>query len=181
MKTDTWHNAQSSAPTSPSERQPEVKLSEAEYLAREVTDAKAALSHSLAELKLGLAESADLRQWVKYYPWASLAAAAAAGFAAAAAVTPAQGETFKDKLARLNPDLQHNSEGDSKGAPQQSNSAKRASVTDNLINSVFDLAKVLIQTLIVTTFQRPVTGESAESNPTESDATRMAKHWPQSA
>jgi hypothetical protein len=181
MKTDILHNEQSSEPTSRSRRQPEVDLSEADYLAREVTDAKAALSHSLAELKLGLTESADLRQWVKYYPWASLGAAAAAGFAAAAAVTPAQGESLKDKLARLKPAVQPNSEEDSKSAPPQTHSAKRASVTDNLINSVFDLAKVLIQTLIVATFQRPVAAEDREPIPAESHATRMAKEWPRSA
>jgi hypothetical protein len=181
MKLDTLNSAQSSAPTSRSERQPEVDLSEADYLAREVTDAKAALSHSLAKLKLGLTDSADLRQWVKYYPWASLGAAAAAGFAAAAAVTPAQGESFKDKLARLKPVVPLGSAEDLKSAPRQSNSSRRASVTDNLINSVFDLAKVLIQTLIVATFQRPKAAEEREPIPTESPATRMAKEWPGSA
>ncbi len=67
------HNEQSSVSTSPSESQRDSELSEADYLAREVADARAALTESLAGLKLGVTNSTDIRQWVKYYPWASLA------------------------------------------------------------------------------------------------------------
>ena len=167
------HNEQSSVPTSPSERRLDSKLSEADYLAREVADAKAALTESLAGLKLGLTNSADLRQWVKCYPWASLGAATAAGFAAAAAVTPAKGESINDKIARLRRNGQPTSADESPSAPAQFNSPRRASVTDQLINSVFDLAKVLVQTLIVATFQRPVAAENPAPAPAESHATSM--------
>jgi len=169
------HNEQSSAPTSPSERQLDVELSEADYLAREVTDAKAALSHSLAQLKIGVANTADLRQWVKHYPWASLGAAVATGFAAAAAVTPAQGESITDKLSRLVPESQSTKSDGCPRAEPQNNSPKRAVVADNLINSLFELAKVLVQTLIVTAFQQPRVDESPDRRQPEPRATSMAK------
>jgi hypothetical protein len=133
-----------------------------------------------------LANSADLREWVKYYPWASIGAAAAAGFAAAAAVTPAQGESVKEKLARLKPEM-HSSSDEQPADAAQSKAARHSSVTDNLINSVFDLAKVLVQTLIVATFQRPTptegsgATESSGAAPAESRTTRMAEEWPTSA
>jgi hypothetical protein len=166
---------------STSERQSDADLSEADYLAREVADAKAALSKSLAELKLGLTTSADLRQWVKYYPWASLGAAAAAGFAAATAVTPAQGESVKEKLARWKPDMRSTADDDGTTAANAAKAPRRASVSDNVINSVFDLAKVLVQTMIVATFQRPAPTESNSASPAEPQATRMAEQWPASA
>ena len=168
------HNEQSSVSTSPSEKRIDSEISEADYLAREVADAKAALTQSLAGLKLGLTNSADLRQWVKCYPWASLGAATAAGFAAAAAVTPAKGETINDKIAQLRPNGQPTTAPeDSPSAPTQFNATRRASISDQLISSVFDLAKVLVQTLIVTTFQRPAAEENPAHAPAESRATSM--------
>ena len=167
------HNEQSSVSTSPSESQRDSELSEADYLAREVADARAALTQSLAGLKLGVTNSADIRQWVKYYPWASLGAATAAGFAAAAAVTPAKGESINDKISRLRRNGQPISADDSATAPTQINSPRRASVSDQLISSVFDLAKVLVQTLIVATLQRPAAAENPAPAPAESRATSM--------
>jgi hypothetical protein len=167
------HNEQSSVPMSPSESRRDSELSEADYLAREVADAKAALTESLAGLKLGLSNSADVRQWVKHYPWASLGAATAAGFAAAAAVTPAKGESINDKIARLRRNWQPTSADDSPSAATQINSPRRTSVSDQLISSVFDLAKVLVQTLIVSILQRPAAAENPAPSPAESRATSM--------
>jgi hypothetical protein len=175
MKIATMHNEQSSAPTSRSERQLDVELSEADYLTREVTDAKAALSKSLDQLRIGLANSADLRQWVKHYPLASIGAAAATGFAAAAAVTPAQGESITDKLSRLVSERGPDTIDDSSRAAARQNPPKRATVMDNLITSLFDLAKVLVQTLIVATFQQPKIEESPGPLRPESRATSLAK------
>jgi hypothetical protein len=175
MKIATKHNEQSSAPTSPSARQIDVELSEADYLAREVTDAKAALSHSLAQLRLGVANSADLRQWVKHYPWASLGAAVAAGFAAAAAIAPAKDESVTDKLSRLVPDEHSDANDGCSRGTTQINASKRATIADNLISSLFDLAKILVQTLIVSTFQQPKMNERPDPIRPESRATNVGE------
>jgi hypothetical protein len=166
------HNERSSAPTSPNGPRREVELSEADYLAREVTEAKAALTHSLTDLKLGLANGADLRQWVKHYPWASLGAALAAGFSAAAVVTPAPGESVTDKLSRLRSDGQPSSNESS--APQQIKSTNGQAVTDKLIGSLFDLAKVLVQSLIVAAFRPPASKQNPDAAPPESQTASMA-------
>jgi hypothetical protein len=160
---------------SPNERRPEIELSEADYLAREIVDAKRALSHALVDLKSGLADSADLRRWVKRYPWAVLGAAAATGFATAAAVTPARGESIKDKLARLRPDGQSPSADRRCSPPPKVEQSETLTVTDKLLSSLFDVAKVLVQTLIVTAFQRPAASEVSASVDEERRATSMAK------
>ena len=41
----------------------------------------------------------DLRGWIDRHPWMAVGAASAAGFAAAAAVTPAPGQSLGEKLS----------------------------------------------------------------------------------
>jgi hypothetical protein len=152
MKVFTMHNEQSSAATSPSEPPYKVELSEADYLAREVEDAKQALSHALADLKNGISQSADLRRWVKHYPWAALGAATVAGFAAGAAVAPATGETVSEKLSRLKSNGHESSPAEAERPPEKP-SAERSSVKTSLMDSLFDLAKTLIQTVLIATLR----------------------------
>jgi hypothetical protein len=162
MKAATMHNAQSSAPTSRSARRSEVNLSEADYLAREVADAKAALSHAIADLKTGLITSADLRRWVTHYPWAAVGAATVAGFAAGAAVTPAPGESIGEKLSKLRPPGQKNE-------PAQSTAAATGpypmspNVKSTVITSLFDLAKLLAESLIIATFRAPAPSQESSA------------------
>ena len=143
MKVATMHNEQSSAPTSPSERQLDVELSEADYLAREVTDAKAALSHSLAQLKIGVANTADLRQWVKHYPWASLGAAAGYRLCRRRGSHSCAGRVDhrQDCLAWC-PNSQSDDDRWLRTRRAANQFAEAPTITDNLINSLFDLAKV---------------------------------------
>jgi hypothetical protein len=152
-------NEKSSAPTSLNERRLEVELSEADYLAREIVDAKSALSHALADLKSGVANSTDLRKWVQHYPWAALAAALATGFAAAAAVTPAPGESVSDKLARSRPNGRPCTGDQPAGRPPSEESHQASNITHKLVSALFDVAKVFVKTLIVTAFQRPNANE----------------------
>ena len=151
MSSATLHNAPNTAQTSHRKPPSEVELSEADYLAREVEDSKEALSHAMADLKNGLKTTADLRLWVKHYPCAALGAATVAGFAAAAAVTPAKGETIGEKFAHLK-EAAKSSMSTSDSSPAQA--APAQSPKANFLNSLFDVAKVLLQTIIMTTFQQ---------------------------
>lgn len=47
---------------------------------------------------------ADPRPLVQKHPWASMGAAIAAGFVAAAVVTPAKGESLSEKISKLKPE-----------------------------------------------------------------------------
>ena len=158
------------------EPQSDTELTEADYLAREVADAKAALVHALHGLKGGMASSTDMRKWVEHYPWAALGAAAAAGFAAAAAVTPAHGESLQEKASRLMPKHEEPKPSDGDGATSRAAMPSRMSaISDRLINSLFDIAKILVQTLIVTTLRGPEPQESSPYAAPEQRMTRMAK------
>jgi hypothetical protein len=168
------HNEQSSARTSPSEPRHRIELSEAEFLAREVQDAKAALAHAVADLKSGLTSSADLRLWVKHYPWAALGAATVAGFAAAATITPAPGESVSDKLSRLRSNGSNGTAEESANHPAE-RAKQRSTVKASLIDSLFDLAKTLIQTVFLATLQSRAAGHP-QSESTTSPAT--GNPWP---
>jgi hypothetical protein len=78
-------------PTSKSARKtdrksPSAKSSD-EYLANQISDARLALESTLDDLTLDLAHAADLRRWVRRYPWAALGTALAAGFTLAYVAT----------------------------------------------------------------------------------------------
>jgi hypothetical protein len=169
MKAATKHNEPDSVPISHRGRPHEADLSEAEYLAREVADAKAALSHALADVKTGLAQSADVRLWVKHYPWAALGAAAAAGFAAAAAVTPAAGQSLQDKFSQLRPSDQSAANETCTNLPPRA--AKSSSVTNKLIDSLFELAKVLVQTIVLTLVRNSTPGTKIDRDADTPDHT----------
>jgi hypothetical protein len=105
----------------------------------------------MADLKIGLKSSADLRLWVKHYPWAALGAATVAGFAAAAAVTPAKGESIGEKLSQLKEAAKSSVSSDS--AQANARASQLQSPKPTLLNSLFDIAKVVIQSVILATAQ----------------------------
>jgi len=57
------------------------KLGEAEFLQRQAKEAQQAISRTLGIIAEDLGHSVDPRAWTKSHPWASLATAAAGGFA----------------------------------------------------------------------------------------------------
>ena len=77
----TSNNARKSARKTPSGK------SSDEYLANQIADARLALESTLDDLTLDLARAADLRRWVRRYPWAALGTALVAGFTLAHVVT----------------------------------------------------------------------------------------------
>ena len=74
-------------PTSNSARRREPTMdsqkSSDDYLANQISDARHALESTLEDLTLDLASAADLRRWVRRYPWAALGTALVAGFTVA--------------------------------------------------------------------------------------------------
>ena len=70
-----------------------LKKSSNEYLADQIADARLALGSTLDDLTLDVARAADLRRWVRRYPWAAVGTAAVAGFTLAYILTPKRRET----------------------------------------------------------------------------------------
>lgn len=133
-----------------SDRRPESEGSEAEYLAREIAESRAALVHTAEELKESLCESVNLSQWIRRYPWAALGVASVTGFTVAAVVTPRPGQTFGDRLSEL---VARRSEQVSAPVePASETQARKASTvrpSRSILESLFGLVKLLIETLIV--------------------------------
>jgi hypothetical protein len=126
-------------------------LTEQEYLEAEAARAGQGLLQAVDELRVRLRELRSVPRWTRRYPWPAVGAAAAAGFAAAAAVTPGKDETVKEKFTRLAGRLNGSGKprhGDSAAASSPRAAAAAASaplVLTTVIHSLFDLAKVLLE------------------------------------
>src|SRR4029079_2903524 len=85
------------------------KVTEAAYVTEQAEQAKAAIASILGDMKGAVAQSANLKEWTRQYPWIVTASAAVAGVAAAMAVTPSKDESLKEKWEafkdKLTPDL----------------------------------------------------------------------------
>jgi ElaB/YqjD/DUF883 family membrane-anchored ribosome-binding protein len=71
-----------------SESKPADNTRETEFLDRQVVDARAAIDQTLARMRETLKQANDLKGWAREYPWATVGAAAAAGFLAAKLLAP---------------------------------------------------------------------------------------------
>lgn len=126
-------------------------MSERDVLGDESAEAKAAMFAALDDIKADLAQAADPRLWAREHPWLTLGVAAAAGFAAAAAVTPRRGESMHARMASLVHSL------DSL-APSQEEvaSTARSGWGTMLLGKLFDMAKVAVGNAIMMAVQSRV-------------------------
>ena|GEM_PF-1518775 len=110
-------------------------LTEQEYLERQVAESRQAIQNSLAGLKTGARQAADLQAWAKRYPWGVVGVAAAAGLAAATAFLPRKkqpvtDEALRERLSRLLDVLENPlaAEAGMRGAAPESSPRERASM-----------------------------------------------------
>jgi hypothetical protein len=144
-------------------------MSEIDYLNREITDARAALSKTVAGLKHRYAASVDAREWIKRYPWSAMGVATVAGFAAATVVTPAAGVPFSEKWSNLRTRFCPHSSRDSDRASGYSQ-ARRGHIVAALLGSLFDLTKLLLESVIIAAFRRSAASqEQATAQPPSTD------------
>jgi hypothetical protein len=121
-------------------------MSETEYLAREIADARAALQSSVAELKPNATAALDLAAWAKAYPWPAVGAAAATGFALAV--------MFRSRANPPKPQVASATD-DSTSQPAASpappvNEKPSPSFFASISPALFDLAKLIIETVVMT-------------------------------
>ena len=89
MANDTKHSGHATDTTSHPQAAP---LSETEFLAREASAAREAMGDTIEDMRTSMRDVADVRGWAQTYPWATLGAAAAAGFLAVVALKPKRRE-----------------------------------------------------------------------------------------
>jgi hypothetical protein len=128
----------SSCPTATSDFATEG-LSEAEILKREAEKAQAAMAQAVAGLQKSLGTAADVRLWAERYPWLTVGAAVAAGFAAGSAITSTvqgRGETN----GHISPQAA--------ASPREYARSQHSALLASLLAPVFDIAKVAVQSFI---------------------------------
>jgi hypothetical protein len=82
-------------------KKPSGPASEAEFLQRQADEARKALSAAFGDLSRSLRDGIDPKAWTKEHPWAMVAGAAVAGFAAAAAFVPSKEDQALRRLAAM--------------------------------------------------------------------------------
>jgi hypothetical protein len=128
-----------------------------------VEQAGKAMSATMHEMADQLAKAADPRAWTQEHPWYSVGAAAILGFMAASALTPARGESFKERLEELFPEHPAPPPEPAhapKAAPGQPNSQKpshMSSIMGHLVDAV--------KTALVSTISSAVTAKVHQDGP----------------
>ena len=102
----------------------------------------------MEELKESLKTAADIQLWTRQHPWVAVGVAAAAGFAAATAVTPSPAAEVQEKLERLEQYERGRVPSAAASASRRSGSSSQNSAMNSLLRPLFDMAKVAIQSSI---------------------------------
>lgn len=97
---------------SPTRRQLRLnRRGERDFLADQATDAKAAMAHTLHDIKHSAGKAVNVRLCAGQHPWILIGSAVAAGFAAGIIVTPARPKLFKDTQSSDDAESQPRSQG----------------------------------------------------------------------
>jgi hypothetical protein len=153
MNIVTESNAPDSAELSNDDPLPEPQISELDYLNQEISDARAALSKTVAGLKNSCAASVDAREWIKRYPWAAMGIATVAGFTVATVVTPPPGVAISEKSSDRASSYSH---------------ALRGRIAAMILGSLFDLTKLLLEGLIIAALRNPTVSQKQAAAQPES-------------
>ena len=90
------------AQTLPTAQPPRDKsLDEAQYLQEQAANAKAAVKNAIGDLGQQLGAGIDPKGWTRDHPWATMGAAAAAGFVCAAVFVPSREQSALKRLAAI--------------------------------------------------------------------------------
>ena len=104
MSDQTTEDLKNDPQARPNKDRPEPlhpESSEADFLTLQQEHAKAAIARVMSDLKGALAEGADPRAWMQQYPWATMGAAAVAGFVATTMLVPSREQQALKKLAEI--------------------------------------------------------------------------------
>jgi hypothetical protein len=132
------------------------ELTEAQFLAAQAEQAKAAMLKTVAELKSRLAEGANPAQWTRDYPWISLGVGAVAGFVAASTLIPSKEEQALRRLARIEAALNvhrepaHNG-SDKGGAPAKEGGGLIGKILKEILAAIGPMLANLISTKMANT------------------------------
>ncbi len=102
MNPDSNNNASNTDTTFTNDHEkPSGPSSEAEFLQRQAKEAAKAISAVFGDFSKSLRDGVDPKGWTKEHPWAMVAGAAVAGFAAAAAFVPSKEDQALRRLVAM--------------------------------------------------------------------------------
>jgi hypothetical protein len=170
----TSNNARKSARKTRSDK------SSDDYLANQISDARLALESTLDDLTLDLARAADVRRWVRRYPWAALGTALVAGFTLAHVVTKSKRRDEAAAAADTSqePPAEHVVEAAAakptkKSPPRQEPAGGWRTA---IINALFDILRLAV-TQFVSASVRQAASSASHPRPTPShDGSAAAPH-----
>lgn len=172
----TSNDARKSAPKTSNDRTGH------DYLADQIADARLALESTLDDLTLDLSQAADVRRWVRRYPWAALGTALVAGFTIGHVITKSR-TPAKDELPTEpaeEPIRRHSSNTSSTTVAGESSARPESSGTwrTMILSALFDILRLAV-TQIVSASVRQAASRSAQphapagnDNPEASDTTK---------
>ena len=155
MKSDNSGSAGNSAAASSRPQPKPSNLSEADYLAHQGEQAKAAMGRLTTDMGECLRSAANLPGWISEFPWTSMAAAAAAGFVVASALTPSRDESFRERLESLIEEVKSHSAVAAATAPTKESEAKTRSLAGGLLTHLMGV----VQTVLVSTISSAVSAK----------------------
>jgi hypothetical protein len=170
MLNDATSSADASAKTW--EREPKHAATEADFLAEQLDQSRAAIARTLQELKGNAAAAADLRFWTDRHPWLTVAAATVTGFAAAAVILPAKGEKLTEKWSRtagmLFGDDDEEDELPEEPAPRvRKRKAAKSSFLTPLLAPLVEALFIAAQNFVMNMMARPTPEPSPGMHPDE--------------
>lgn len=141
--------------------------SEPDYLTRQAEEAKAAMSHLVAQIQANLKDSADPRLWAREYPWLTVGSAAAAGFLAAFGLVPSKEQQALERLARIERAITPPPVEVADGHPHARDASEASSLMGRVARELMGLLKPVLMSALAAGVRarvaRPDEAQSAES------------------
>ena len=122
----------------------------------EAAATKAAISRAVADVGRSVGHAADVRLWTKKSPWIALGVAATTGLVAAVAVRRG-----------IKPESKNGEPPQPPSPKPKSEEPAKAGWTASLANSLFDLAKVAVETAIMTSIRETAGRHFGNGEPDE--------------
>jgi hypothetical protein len=137
-----------------------------EYLAEQISDARRAMEATLDDLTLDLARAADLRRWVRRYPWAAVGTALVAGFTVGHWATKRRGQR---QTAPADPVTSPIHSAAEPAASTQAKAFQTATPTPAwraaAVTALFDLLRLIVTQLVTAACRSAASGAPPKMRP----------------
>lgn len=153
-----------------------------DYLGSQIHDARLALESSLDDLKLDLSRAADLRRWVRRYPWAALGTALAAGFTLSYVVTKSKQRSKDSPTSDTSPPEEFTGFTAAAAPTRKSSPAQEppGAWRGMILSALFDIVRLVVTQIVSATIRQATVptapASAAPDRDNQSDSRPRASH-----